>query len=336
MGLFSGIGHVLGNIGSTVKKAVTDTGHVVGEVADNPWTKAALAAGLAATGVGLPAAGAIMAADGAAGGALKPGGGLKPALGGAATGAVEGGLASGAGSLIRKLPAVAGAVLGAKGAGGAGGTVGPVGTAANGGAVDDGSGIDWGSIINGATGGGGSDGGGIDWGSLLGKVPGLLGEAGSFVKDHGTDLALGGLAASQALNAANASKRASDLNDKALAQADARWNEGADFRTQGKTGALAPIPTRDAASIFADPSNPFASAPRKLTLPAPGAPVAPPSDVTPSIPLPASTGGVVRRLTQIPDPAGVPTPITDLPAVPARGLVPVRRVLRRPADMRAM
>src|ERR1700738_5128311 len=72
---------------------LSNIGHAVGSIADNKWTKTALAAGLAATGVGAPAAAGIMAGTGALGGGLKPGGGMRDAASGAATGAIEGGAA---------------------------------------------------------------------------------------------------------------------------------------------------------------------------------------------------------------------------------------------------
>ncbi len=78
-----------------------DIGHKIGGVLDNKWTKGALAAGLAATGVGIPLSAAIMAGSGALGGALHEGGGLKDALRGGATGALEGGAAGVAGGALR-------------------------------------------------------------------------------------------------------------------------------------------------------------------------------------------------------------------------------------------
>ena len=75
------------NVGRAISKGVKDVGHTVGKVADNKYVKGAVAAGLAATGVGAPASAAIMAGMGAAGGAMKPGGGLRSAARGAGTGA---------------------------------------------------------------------------------------------------------------------------------------------------------------------------------------------------------------------------------------------------------
>jgi hypothetical protein len=110
MGLFDSIGHALSSVG-----------HTVGAVASNPWAKAALAAGLAATGVGAPAAAAIMAGSGAMGGALHEGGGLHDALTGGASGAVEGGLAGAmptfgeGGGIMSKLGGLGGQVKDALG-----------------------------------------------------------------------------------------------------------------------------------------------------------------------------------------------------------------------------
>lgn len=95
---------VVKNVGKAVGKAVVDTGHAVGKVADSKIAKGIVAAGLAATGVGVAPAAAIMAAQGAAGGALKKGGGLKKAARGAATGAATGAAAGVAGKVLPKVP----------------------------------------------------------------------------------------------------------------------------------------------------------------------------------------------------------------------------------------
>jgi hypothetical protein len=71
------------------------------------------------------------------------------------------------------------------------------------------------------------------------------------------DIALGGLAGYQALNAANASKRAGQLSDKAIGLAESRWNQGAPLRTAGQARLL--NPTRpDLSSVYTDATNPFA------------------------------------------------------------------------------
>lgn len=107
---------VFGNIGKAIKKGVTDTGHFIGKVADNPVTKGVTAAALAATGVGAPAAAAIMAGEGLAGGALRKGGNLGTAVKGGATGALEGFGASKLGGLARgAMGALGGNAAGAGG-----------------------------------------------------------------------------------------------------------------------------------------------------------------------------------------------------------------------------
>jgi hypothetical protein len=94
----------------------------------------------------------------------------------------------------------------------------------------------------------------------------------------GTDwlgLAEGGLAGLSAVNSARASGRAGDLQKQALAQANARWAEGAPLRTQGQARLLNPV-TPDLTSIYNDPTNAFstpvttAPAPRRRLLPAGG------------------------------------------------------------------
>ena len=108
MGLGKLVRKVGGNIGRAVKKAGGDIGrqavrsaHDTGAILDNKYTKMALAAGLAATGVGAPLAAGIMATSGALGGGLKKGGGLKSSLKGGAIGAATGAGASLAGGAVR-------------------------------------------------------------------------------------------------------------------------------------------------------------------------------------------------------------------------------------------
>jgi hypothetical protein len=273
------VGGTIGQIGQNVKnavtKGVTDVGHTVGQIADNPWTKAAVAAGLAATGVGAPAAAAILGTMGAGGALLKPGGNIGGAVKGGVTGAVEGygagklGAAlhgaGGVGAAVRAIPGVTGVlgpVAGAstKGIPGGGvfipGGAGDVGQLPAG--TPSGGGTPWDQILGAITGSGssngsgssGGSGGGIDWGAILGNI-------GGFVQDHGTDLAAGGLATAQALAAAKASQRAGTLQDKALGLAESNWAQGEPLRTQGRTRLLSPVKP-DLTSTYTDPTNPFA------------------------------------------------------------------------------
>lgn len=122
MSFFSGIGKLAGNIGGTIKKAVVDTGHAVGKVANNKYTQMAAAAALAATGVGAPAAAGIMAGMAGGGKLLAPGGNIGDALkSGAKAGVTSYGVGKlagaipGAGKLASKIPG-AEKVLGAGGA----------------------------------------------------------------------------------------------------------------------------------------------------------------------------------------------------------------------------
>lgn len=100
---------------SAVKDAAVNVGHAVGGVLDNKYAKGALAAGLAATGVGAPLAAGIMAGTGALGGALHEGGGLRDAIGGGVSGAAEGygasklgGVLHSGGSVLSKAGALGG------------------------------------------------------------------------------------------------------------------------------------------------------------------------------------------------------------------------------------
>jgi hypothetical protein len=83
-----------------VKDGVVGAGHFVGQAASNPWVQGLTAAGLAATGVGAPAAAAIMAAERGGGALLQPGGNIGDAVKGGLEGAAMGGAASAAGSAI--------------------------------------------------------------------------------------------------------------------------------------------------------------------------------------------------------------------------------------------
>lgn len=130
--------------------------------------------------------------------------------------------------------------------------------------------------------GGSRTGGGSDrpwWQDALAGIGDLAGSAGSFVKNNAVDIGIGGLAAYQALNSANASKRAGQLQDKAISGAEKRWGDNEALRTEGRRRLL--NPTRpDLSSVYADPTNPFA---KRAT------PTAP-SDATPGIPIGAALG----------------------------------------------
>lgn len=124
------VGGSVGKAGQNVKKAVgkavkdtgkqlVRTGHQAGAVLDNKWTKAALAAGLAATGVGAPLAAGIMATSGAAGAAMKKGGNLGKALKAGGKGALMGAGAGLAGGALRNFQDMAGEGIGRIGSAGA-------------------------------------------------------------------------------------------------------------------------------------------------------------------------------------------------------------------------
>lgn len=89
-----------------LKSSIKGTGHFVGKVASSKITKGILAAGLAATGVGVGASAAIMGTMGVTGGALRKGGGLKKAVRGGIVGAGTGAVAGGVGKLLPKIPGV--------------------------------------------------------------------------------------------------------------------------------------------------------------------------------------------------------------------------------------
>lgn len=275
---------------------ITNVAHTIGRVASNPIVEGA--AGL----FGGPLAGAAV---GGLGHLLEPGGNLGRAAGGALTG----GLAGGAGGLVRKLGTgvLAGGVSGAAGMLHPTGTFGRTSTMGadqvQGGIPGSGSwtdhivdfdeggnpiydtDLDAGSIM-----GGGSSGGGGFWGGVRklgsGLLNGVTGGSGGSGGGLG-NLALGGLAGYQALNAANASKRAGQLSDKAINLAESQWNAGAPLRTAGQARLL--NPTRpDLSGVFANASNPFA------------APLAPPaSPVPPQVPpqLAGGVGGLIRKLS---------------------------------------
>lgn len=118
LGEYEGLGFSLGsivkNIGNTIKKAATDTtkavtkavvqtGHVAGEVVTSTAGKAIIGAGLALTGVGIPAAAAFMATTQGVGTLIAPHGTIGGAAKGAAEGAVEGAVAGVAGKALTKF-----------------------------------------------------------------------------------------------------------------------------------------------------------------------------------------------------------------------------------------
>lgn len=234
VGFFSGIGHVLGNVGTAIKKATVDTGHAIGTVASNPVVQGLTAAGLAATGVGAPAAAAILAAQKGGGALLRPGGNIGDAATGAATGAITGYGVGKAGGLLRT------ALGGAQGAG----ALSPTGGIAD---------------ASTSTGMPPDDGGGGVLGALRG--------AGGFLKDHlgqvvgGAQQALGGGGSSsgigglspatlamlglQTANAASLGKKANDFADNAWNLAKSSYDERAPLRTTALAGLSTPRPVQD-------------------------------------------------------------------------------------------
>lgn len=171
-----------------------------------------------------------------------------------------------------------------------------------------GGGLDWGAILGAITGGLGKL-GDVDWGSLLGKV-------GNFAKDNSGSLALGGLAAAQAIASAKASQRASGFQDQAIDLANKNWAAGDPFRTKSSAALLNPSHS-DASTLFAaGASNPFTNpTQRRINGPA-VPPIGGPPDTTPWEP--SNPGG-----TLAPDLPALPMP----PALPSRPslMAPVRR-----------
>lgn len=183
-----------------VGKGITGVAHGVGDALDNKWTKAALAAGLAATGVGAPAAAAIMAGSGLAGGALKRGGNLGTALKGGATGALEGYGASKLGG----LKAVGGKMIGSVVGGGD----------PNAGMVNAGLSNEFGDFTGDGGGSGpGGDGGQSWWQKGLG-----------FLGDHVGDITKAGLGVGAGIEGIKNSREAAALNKDALARIQAPLN----------------------------------------------------------------------------------------------------------------
>lgn len=152
-------------------------------------------------------------------------------------------------------------------------------------------GFDWANAAQTLTGGKKQGGGGFDFGSLLSG-------AGSFLKNNAVDIGIGGLAGYQALNAANASKRAGGLQDKAISGVEKRWGDNEALRTEGRRRLL--NPTRpDLSSVYNDPTNPFAKRP-------------PPVDATPSGPNVNPIPGAVPLGGQPILPPGIPKGIQRL------------------------
>jgi hypothetical protein len=270
------VGGTLGKIGQNVKnattKAVVDTGHTIGKVADNKWAQYAAMAALAATGVGAAPAAAMMAAMKGGGKLLKPGGNIGEGLKGGVQGALQGYGASKIGSLAR---GVIGSVTGGAGAAGGG-----IQSAGNSGASGDyipgsapSAGVNGGEYIPGSapSAGGGSAGGGSWWDNLLhgggsdGKGNmGLLGDlggkfsgaVGSVTGGGGMDKILTAAAvAQQALDA----KRQRDLQNEGLGFAKDAYSSRAPLRQRGLQLAQ-DEGVQDLSSIFANPANPYTRA----------------------------------------------------------------------------
>lgn len=226
---------------SWFSSAVKGIGHAIGSVASNPIVTGA--AGL----FGGPALGALV---GGAGRLLAPGGNLGTAVTGAATGGIAG-----------LGPRLLGGGLGNTIKGTFGGSLGSL--LHGGGPIMDANGIDVQGAPAGIPGGdlvwgdgGASSGGGGGLGGLLGGAGRLLGSR----LGHASlgDLALGGLAAYQGINAAQAQKRAGDLQNRALDMAQARYDAAAPLRAAGMARLLG---NTTPAQAYADPTNPFAQMP---------------------------------------------------------------------------
>jgi hypothetical protein len=211
------VGGTLGQIGQNVKntvtKAATDVGHAAGAVADNKYTKAAIMAGLVASGVGAPAAAAIMAAEGLGAGALKEGGGLKDALGGVVSGGLEGAAAGTAGGMLHGgIPSIGSAMDAIKGAGSKASSIYAAAKSIPGVST----------VLD----------------NVTSKVPGMpaLQGATDFLGGGGRDA----LTALQMANAAMLSKKSSDYATNAMGSTQANWDERAPLRTAGQAGMLNP------------------------------------------------------------------------------------------------
>lgn len=313
-----------GNIGNAIKKGVTDVGHFAGNVLSNPIVEGASAF--------IPGVGPLITAgEGALGGILKPGGNIGSAL----TGGLQGAAAGLAGGGIRKL----GTGILQNGIGSMlGGGLRPTGTYSDANGIDgQGSGGLYGDIIDYDAGGnpiyasdipqsiyddpfGTGDSGGS---GILGGVR-KLGSGILNAVTHGGangnglnlgNLAVGGLAGYQAINAANASKRSGQLSDKALNLAESRYAGQAPLRSAAMTHLL--NPTRpDLTSVYQDAQNPFAV--RKL---APSAASAAPASLPPSLPAPGAPGAGLARIFGFQPPTPQAPPAIPLPGAPGAGMV---------------
>lgn len=218
MSVFGSIWGGVKNVGSTIKKAAVDTGHEIGRAQNKDWVKALEAAGLAATGVGAPAAAALLGGASALGGAIAPGGNIGTAAGqgvkGAAMGygaAKAGAALKGTGSFLDKAGAVYGAGKSALGA-----ATGGVGGLASGVA---------GALTGGSGGGGG--------GGLGGVNPAIL-----------------GLAGLQTANAASLGAKANDFADKGWNAVNDSYMSRAGLRSKGIDGLMNPV-ARDTSALSA-------------------------------------------------------------------------------------
>lgn len=84
-----------------------------------------------------------------------------------------------------------------------------------------------------------------------------------FLKGHAGDIAVGGLGAMDAANAARASKRQGQLQDEMLSGARETWAQGAPLRAAGRARLLQPRAPVDFNAAYGDPTNPFAQ-PKQL------------------------------------------------------------------------
>lgn len=233
------MGSFFGNIGSAIKKGVVDTGHFIGKAQSNPIVKGLEAAGLAATGVGIPASAAILAGAGAAGGALRPGGGLKGALTQGAQGALTGAAAGAVGDVVGQ---------GGIGLGGLKSGAGKLGSLAlsklKGGTSAqpeyDSNGEPITSDPNYDAGGGFS--------------------LGNFLKGNAGNLITGGLGAASAINSSQLQGKANDFANKAVDTSQQSFDARAPLRVAGIAGMLKPVPSTDVSGLSkrAGQGNPFA------------------------------------------------------------------------------
>ncbi|MFL5912760.1 MAG: hypothetical protein ACJ768_19615 [Gaiellaceae bacterium] len=270
---------IFGKIGSGIKHAAQGVGHAVGKVASNPWVQGLTAAGLAATGVGAPAAAAIMAGVKGGGALLKPGGNIGQGLKGAATGAVMGAGAAKAGQLLR-------------GGGSLGGILGKAGSALKA----------TGGFAGGAPGAGGTGGaggaGGMDIMKLLG-----LGAAGVAGVQGYTDSRKAGAAQDAALAA----------NTGIAGQLQQHGSEllagAAPIRNAAQTAMTASLAKgRRTTPLLPAPRSPLALGPGPAIPPPPGA-----APAAPAIPAPPAGGGLTQALASRHDaPGALPGGIAGL------------------------